>query len=390
MRRDQHNNLICYNVSENISKDAPQSIRKILTTHKYLGVPRNAQLDGHDGKQKIIKKLSQRIGLIATKAHSITEAKISHNMIVCQVATFSPLCIPMSLQECMNIDKQLLKAYQYRLKHTPSDAKHNIFITEKRGGLGLRSFTREYLGALIRDIEVYINNPGTAPSHALCSSIEEATKQHLWCLYQENKLPNIPILLNQIQQFQISPRKVLTYETTFDSPTEEEINYLHTHTMDRAIKTTSLLGFMLRDLNSEFCSRFVDELVIGDSTTRAIGNPHIKNRAKLGACIGPGNGNFIKYSLTGRISILIRILIEEAKKNIFQRDVSTRNKIIEDRISRPAFYNEINAFPGEISAIRLATKAKLALGKFKEDYINFGFFNLIEWRVKKLDIDKRE
>jgi hypothetical protein len=155
------------------------------------------------------------------------------------------------------------------------------------------------LGALIRDNEVHINNPGTAPNHALCSSIEEATKQHLWLLHQENKLPNIPILLNQIQQFQISPRKVLTYETTFDSPTEEEINYLHTHTMDRAIKTTSLLGFMLRDLNSEFCSRFVDELVIGDSTSRAIGNPHIKNRAKLGACSGLGNGNFIKYSLTG-------------------------------------------------------------------------------------------
>jgi hypothetical protein len=121
MRRDQQNNLICYNVSENISKDAPQSIQKILTTHKYLGVPRNAQLDGHDEKQKIIKKLSQRIGLIASKAHSITEAKISHNMIVCQVATFSPICIPMSLQECMNVDKQLLKAYQYYLKHTPSE-----------------------------------------------------------------------------------------------------------------------------------------------------------------------------------------------------------------------------------------------------------------------------
>jgi hypothetical protein len=87
---------------------------------------------------------------------------------------------------------------------------------------------------------------------------------------------------------------------------------------------------------------------------------------------------------------LIQILIEEAKRNIFQRDVNTRHKIIEDRISRPEFHNEINAFPGEISAIRLATKARLALGKFKEDYINFGFFNLIEWRVKKMDIDRRE
>jgi hypothetical protein len=93
-------------------------------------------------------------------------------MLVCQVATFSPICIPMSLQDCMEVDKQLLKAYQYRLKYTPSDAKHNVLITEKRGGLGLRSFTREYLGALIRDIEVYISNPGSTPTHSLCASIE--------------------------------------------------------------------------------------------------------------------------------------------------------------------------------------------------------------------------
>jgi hypothetical protein len=110
---------------------------------KYLGVPANAQLDGTEGRENILKKLHQRIGLIASKAQSVTEAKIAHNMIVCQVATFSPICISFSLTECMEVDKHLTKAYQYRLKFMPSDAKHNIFISEKRGGLGLRSFTRD-------------------------------------------------------------------------------------------------------------------------------------------------------------------------------------------------------------------------------------------------------
>jgi hypothetical protein len=31
----------------------------------------------------------------------------------------------------------------------------------------------------------------------------------------------------------------------------------HMHTMERAIKTKSSLGFMLRDLDNEFCSRLI-------------------------------------------------------------------------------------------------------------------------------------
>jgi hypothetical protein len=37
----------------------------------------------------------------------------------------------------MEVDKQLVKAYQYRLNHMASDAKHNTFIPERRGGLSL-------------------------------------------------------------------------------------------------------------------------------------------------------------------------------------------------------------------------------------------------------------
>jgi aspartate/methionine/tyrosine aminotransferase len=62
-----------------------------------------------------LRKLGQRIGLIAAKANSVQETKIAHNMFVCQVATFSPICIHMSLKECADIDKQIIKAYQYRL-----------------------------------------------------------------------------------------------------------------------------------------------------------------------------------------------------------------------------------------------------------------------------------
>jgi hypothetical protein len=182
---DEH--LICYQVPKNIRENAPSHIKNVLNTRKYLGVPTNAQLDDTDGKEKLISKMNQRIGLIVAKTDSIQEAVISHNMLVCQVATFSPLCIKMSLKECGNIDKLLMKAYLNRLNFMSHDAKHGIFLSE-RGGYGLRSFRREYMSALLRDIEVYITNDNSLPAHALITSLEEATKYRLWNLNLEEKI----------------------------------------------------------------------------------------------------------------------------------------------------------------------------------------------------------
>jgi hypothetical protein len=81
------NHLICYQVPNEIREHAPHHIKSTLSTQKYLGAPNNAQLDPTEGKENIIKKLHQRIGLIAMKADSIQEAKITNNMLVCQVAT---------------------------------------------------------------------------------------------------------------------------------------------------------------------------------------------------------------------------------------------------------------------------------------------------------------
>jgi len=107
-------------------------------------------------------------------------------MLVCQVANYSPICIDMSLSECGAIDNKLLKAYHYKLKCMTHDAKHHIFISQKRGGIGVRSFTREYIGALMRDIEVEISNPSSLSAHSLCASLEAAIEKELWLLHQQS------------------------------------------------------------------------------------------------------------------------------------------------------------------------------------------------------------
>jgi hypothetical protein len=112
MRRDNENNhLICYQVPKKLRDNAPHHIKSVLALRKYLGIPTNAQLDATEGKEIFIRKLSQCIGLVVAKADSIQEARISHTMLVCQVATFSPICIHMTLKDYAAIDKQIIKAY---------------------------------------------------------------------------------------------------------------------------------------------------------------------------------------------------------------------------------------------------------------------------------------
>ncbi len=214
----------------------PQNVEDILENRKYLGVPTNAQLESEEGKKKILNKMQQRIAIISENASSIQEAKILHNKLVCQLATFSPLCISMSLKECVHIDKHLLSAYQYHLKYMPSDAKHNIFMTVKKGGIGIRSFTREYIGAILRDIEVYISNDQNPTPHALISSIKEATKQNIWNLYRDGKIPNFTTAATKASQISISGKKTLVYYDNAEQPLNEIISFDHVHTMEKLSK----------------------------------------------------------------------------------------------------------------------------------------------------------
>jgi hypothetical protein len=143
-------------------------------------------------------------------------------MIVCQAATFSPICISMMLKECTLIDKQLLNAYKFRMNRMPMDAKHDIFLSEKKGGIGVRSFTQEYIGALLRDIEVYISNNNSLTTHAILSSIEENEKQYTWKLLQEGKLPHGSDMNFRARQIYISGKKCYFFRMVLSLPTPKQ------------------------------------------------------------------------------------------------------------------------------------------------------------------------
>jgi hypothetical protein len=144
---------------------------------------------------------------------------------------------------------------------------------------------------------------------------------------------------------------------------------------------------MLRDLDQEFCSRFVDELLLQDKKARVIASPLIRARAMMGPCQGEGNENFFKYSLLGHVYILLQIILEEAKKMILAVNINQCERKFEEILSRPAIYSRINCFPHEISAIKLVSTARSCFRKFKNDYKIGSLLHLVEWRCKKSDID---
>jgi len=63
------------------------------------------------------------------------------------------------------------------------------------------------------------------------------------------------------------------------------------------------------------------------------------------------------------------------------------NAILSDKLSRPAIYKQANLFPKEISPIRLATFAPLAIDKFENDYSICSFKNLIERRAARTSVE---
>jgi hypothetical protein len=173
----------------------------------------------------------------------------------------------MSLKDCANIDKAIIKSYHYRLKLMTHDAKHSIFISEAKGGIGVKSFTMQYVGALLRDLEVYLLNDGSMPTHALIASAELS-------------------IYETVQKLNITGKRTLIFQDTANCPSSEVIAYDHPHCMEKAIRTTSAFGFILRDMNQEFSSRFADNLLLADKKANTLGSPRITNRARLGAILG--------------------------------------------------------------------------------------------------------
>jgi hypothetical protein len=144
---------------------------------------------------------------------------------------------------------------------------------------------------------------------------------------------------------------------------------------------------MLKDLKHEFAARLTDELLAEDKWTKAIGNTDISSHASMNAIIGEGNPHFKKYSVFGHVYLFILIIIEQALKDTNGLCRDRINATLEEKLGRPSIYRQIAIFSGEMSPIKLATAARDAMRKFRNDYKLVGFYNIIEWRRSTRDAE---
>jgi hypothetical protein len=254
---------------------------------------------------------------------------------------------------------------------------------KKIGGLGVKSFTQQYLCALVRDTEVYISNNGSFPTHSLVASIEAATQQTLWLLLQDGKIKETMQVYNKIVNYKVSGRRICTYHDNFATPIAETFTHDHPHCMAKAITTTANIGFMLRDLNHEYIARFADNLLLQDKKVKLLGGQATKNRASLGPTLGEGITNCYKYSLLGQIYLFSNILIEEVKRDTEAVIIVNQNAAIEDKLSRPAYYQQTGIFRGIIAPTKLAACTRSTILQFINDYKIASFYQLIEWRFRR-------
>ncbi len=78
--------------------------------------------------------------------------------------------------------------------------------------------------------------------------------------------------------------------------------------------------------------------------------------------------------------MLVQVLLEEAKKLAIRTLENSIDNKIEEILTRPSFYSQLNCFPKEIAAQKLVNCAKRCLKKYKNDYKIGSFNNLVEWR----------
>jgi hypothetical protein len=206
---------------------------------------------------------------------------------------------------------------------------------------------------------VYISNVHSMTTHAILSSVGEATTLRMWSLYQDEKIPRTSRAFERARQSHISGKIIYKYQDDTNCPSSSIMSYEHTHIMERAVRTTCSSGFMLRNLEQELCSRLADELALMDKNAKALGNKEISNQAMLNACLGKGNHHFYKYSIFGHVYLLLQVIIEEITlETSNEPNERERNRSFENMLSSPYTFSRFNCFPKEISPARLATPAR--------------------------------
>jgi len=279
--------------------------KKALEPNSYLGVTKNGF---QDNDEKVIK-LTNAAKIRALKVWKCSEGpqeiRCGHNMLVNSVAIYSPICNRIPTQKAIEVDRFLLSLYANKMGYTKSDAKHPIFITLDKGGHGVKSFLMEYMMALMREIEIYMNDPKVGI--ALEASLVQMKKETIIKMIEGGEIPPITDLSKQAEMFDV--RKI-DYRDT-------EGRMEHVNTIREVSRITADYGFMLRDMKCELLTRIIEEIIMDNSLVKALGYDKIPGGKNKPGWISPVNSRVIeKHGIGETNEILIGEAIRFMKINV--------------------------------------------------------------------------
>jgi hypothetical protein len=207
------------------------------------------------------------------------------------------------------------------------------------------------MAAVIREVEVNINNKNDPSGHALQASLEASWKKTTWIMGQHEALPTNSLLAKDAANYPISGiRNITNPQQSLSFTPGMHISYELGHIMEKAIKTCARYGFILIDTNDELTARIVQEFMAENPMLKELGNNSIKGRSNMDAALGLGNQAYENYTRVGHTYTLIQCAVsiawgqvpEEAK---MRSSPEAANSKLSKILSNTRYWKDLNLFP---------------------------------------------
>jgi len=146
------------NFSE-LSKDEQDEMLRIFKAkpHKHLGLRSTISGNAEEASLEVIRKIKAR--LVQLRVYSLEKEaqQLCCNMLCTTMHSYAPLQMahdPTHLTKCDNL---MINQIAKRHGLSGSDAKHALFIHEKDGGYGFKSFLDVDITSTVREVEIILN-----------------------------------------------------------------------------------------------------------------------------------------------------------------------------------------------------------------------------------------
>jgi len=125
--------------------------------HKHLGLRSTLAGNTESASTEVLNKIKKRLATLKLANMDNMAQRLCANMLCSSVHSYAPLQMLHDVEELLKCDDILVQYLCKRKGLSKSDAKNAIFIDEKNGGHGIRSFLEVDLIANAREMEIVLN-----------------------------------------------------------------------------------------------------------------------------------------------------------------------------------------------------------------------------------------